>query len=217
MLIRRSACEQVRPLFQAVNSHIRFSMQGRNSQITTSGSASPLGSPFVAHRMQVRLLASMLCLLCASLAVLSVRYVRRQAKEKFRENAAISETSAIAEQWSKARESLALVQRQATVYTLFARKNKSIMVGTVSGNHMVDIDLHCASCLLLGCNLGSDYMDTGGANHLVFPHLPPCAPPQGNMADWPVYGRSADVFRISGSVICRTCRCSRCSVSRRRL
>ncbi len=30
--------------------------------------------------------------------------------------------------WSKAKADLSLVQRQATVYTLFARKHKSVMV-----------------------------------------------------------------------------------------
>jgi hypothetical protein len=56
------------------------------------------------------------------------RYVQRQAKEKFRENAAGKQSASVDEQWSKARETLALVQRQAIVYTLYARKNKSIMV-----------------------------------------------------------------------------------------
>lgn len=54
-------------------------------------------------------------------------YVQRQAREKFRENAAGKQSAAVDEQWSKARETLALVQRQAIVYTLYARKNKSIM------------------------------------------------------------------------------------------
>lgn len=161
---------------------------------------------------------AMLCLLCASLeALLCVRYVRRQAREKFRENAAITETGAIAEQWSKARENLALVQRQATVYTLFARKNKSIMVSVTSGNHMVENDSCCASYLPLGHAILSlsasiwvhGHVSVASACNLVFPHLhqPPVHQESGRSA---FVRNGADNNQLCGWVVCRICRCSRC-------
>ena len=56
------------------------------------------------------------------------RYVKRRAGEQFRQHAGESDAGAAQQLIASAREQLQLVQRQAIVYTLFARKNKSIMV-----------------------------------------------------------------------------------------
>mmetsp|Transcript_1007 Transcript_1007/g.3065 ORF Transcript_1007/g.3065 Transcript_1007/m.3065 type:complete len:102 (+) Transcript_1007:221-526(+) len=54
-------------------------------------------------------------------------YVRRQVQERFRERPADATDGMSKELWAKAKTDLSMVQRQATVYTLFARKHKSIM------------------------------------------------------------------------------------------
>ena len=56
------------------------------------------------------------------------RYVKRKAGEEFRQHAGASDSTAVQQLVANAKEQLQLVQRQAIVYTLFARKNKSIMV-----------------------------------------------------------------------------------------
>lgn len=54
-------------------------------------------------------------------------YVKRRAQEGFHQHAGESEAAAVQKLWEKAQSDLDLVRRQATVYTLFARKHKSIM------------------------------------------------------------------------------------------
>jgi len=56
------------------------------------------------------------------------RYVKRRAGEQFRQHAGEIDAGAAQQLIASAKEQLQLVQRQAIVYTLFARKNKSIMV-----------------------------------------------------------------------------------------
>lgn len=56
------------------------------------------------------------------------RYVKRRAKEAFREHSGEADAGALQKLWAKAQSDYDLVRRQATVYTLFARKHKSIMV-----------------------------------------------------------------------------------------
>jgi LYR motif-containing protein 4 len=75
--------------------------------------------------------------LCIQFA-LRLRYVKRRAKEAFHEHAAEVDASKLQQFWTKAHSELELVRRQAMVYTLFARKHKSIMVGmpTSPGNHV---------------------------------------------------------------------------------
>jgi hypothetical protein len=58
-----------------------------------------------------------------------LRYVKRRAQEEFHKHAAEVDANRIQQFWAKAQSDLELVRRQAMVYTLFARKHKSIMVG----------------------------------------------------------------------------------------
>ncbi len=59
------------------------------------------------------------------------RYVKRRTKEAFREHSGDADAGALQKLWAKAQSDYDLVRRQATVYTLFARKHKSIMVGAL--------------------------------------------------------------------------------------
>lgn len=63
------------------------------------------------------------------------RYVKRRAQEGFHQHAGESEAAAVTKLWEKAQSDLDLVRRQATVYTLFARKHKSIMVRACARRH----------------------------------------------------------------------------------
>lgn len=58
-----------------------------------------------------------------------VRYVKRRAKEEFHTHSAEADAGKVQQFWTRAQSELELVRRQAMVYTLFARKHKSIMVG----------------------------------------------------------------------------------------
>lgn len=60
--------------------------------------------------------------------LMSVRYVKRRAKEEFHKHAGESDAGKLQHFWTKAQSDFDLVRRQATVYTLFGRKHKSIMV-----------------------------------------------------------------------------------------
>ena len=56
------------------------------------------------------------------------RYVKRKAKQDFRKHKDETDKLIINEHWRIALEAMEVVQRQAVVYKLYARKHKSIMV-----------------------------------------------------------------------------------------
>lgn len=57
------------------------------------------------------------------------RYVRRRAREGFREAAAVTDTTELAKLWEGAQQQLAVVRRQSVVYDLYSRRHKHAMVG----------------------------------------------------------------------------------------
>lgn len=56
------------------------------------------------------------------------RYVKRRAGERFREMQKTVEPEVADKAWAKALQDLEVAKRQAVVYGLYARKQKSIMV-----------------------------------------------------------------------------------------
>lgn len=54
-------------------------------------------------------------------------YVRRRAREQFKEASKVSDEGQSMELWSKGKETIEMVKRQAVVYQLYARKQKSVM------------------------------------------------------------------------------------------
>jgi LYR motif-containing protein 4 len=54
-------------------------------------------------------------------------YVRRRAREQFKEASKVSDEGQLTELWSKGKETIEMVKRQAVVYQLYARKQKSVM------------------------------------------------------------------------------------------
>ena len=56
------------------------------------------------------------------------RYVLRRAKQDFRQHRDDADKAAVAELVKDAKHFLEVVKRQAVVYSMYARKHKSIMV-----------------------------------------------------------------------------------------
>lgn len=54
--------------------------------------------------------------------------MRRRAREGFHDAAALSEGAALQQLWQHAKQELEVVRRQSVVYSLYARKHKSVMV-----------------------------------------------------------------------------------------
>ena len=55
------------------------------------------------------------------------RYVRRRTQERFRE-ALPQDGGALQQAWQQAQQEMELVKRQSTVYSLYARKQRSVLV-----------------------------------------------------------------------------------------
>ena len=68
--------------------------------------------------------------------------MKRRAGEEFRQHAGVGDAGTVQQLIANAREQLQLVQRQAIVYTLFARKNKSIMVCLPSPQQLLPLFAH---------------------------------------------------------------------------
>lgn len=56
------------------------------------------------------------------------RYVQRRAREGFVDARSVTDTAALEQLWQRARQELEVVRRQSVVYSLYARKHKSVMV-----------------------------------------------------------------------------------------
>lgn len=61
---------------------------------------------------------------------LPCRYVKRRARQGFLEAQSSSDATFVQQLWEHAKQELAVVKRQAVVYSMYARKHKSVMVGT---------------------------------------------------------------------------------------
>ena len=115
-------------------------------QHSDSLSAVPLGTKFPNYNIReyapIHILLRSTPLLHSSAArgneSLSLyRYVKRKAKQDFRKHKDETDKLIINDYWRKALEAMEVVQRQAVVYKLYARKHKSIMVRprTVTERH----------------------------------------------------------------------------------
>lgn len=69
----------------------------------------------------------LLMLAMSSLSDCDCRYVRRRAKEGFREAQTVTDAVGLEQLWQQGRELLEVAQRQAQVYKLYARSTPSIM------------------------------------------------------------------------------------------
>ena len=61
------------------------------------------------------------------------RYTVRKAKDSFRASAGVSDSQEQQALWSKAKEQYDVIARQAIVYSLYARKQRSVMVSQTPG------------------------------------------------------------------------------------
>ena len=63
-------------------------------------------------------------------------FVKRRAKQDFRQHAAETDAARIDQLWSKAQEDFAVTQRQRIVYSMYAPKQKSVMVSSPSDGQL---------------------------------------------------------------------------------
>ena len=63
-------------------------------------------------------------------------FVKRRAKQDFRQHAAETDAAKIDQLWSKAQEDFAVTQRQRLVYSMYAPKQKSVMVSSPSDGQL---------------------------------------------------------------------------------
>ena len=82
-------------------------------------------------RVSVALL--LLRTLARSLSIVLHRYIKRRAQEAFRGPKSSADAAAVEQQWQRAKEELEVVKRQSVVYSLYARKHKSVMVSGWAG------------------------------------------------------------------------------------
>eukprot|EP00891_Asterochloris_glomerata_P004116 jgi/Astpho2/4116/gw1.00063.220.1_t len=54
-------------------------------------------------------------------------FVKRRAKQDFRQHAAETDAAKLDQLWTKAQEDFAVTQRQRVVYSMYAPKQKSVM------------------------------------------------------------------------------------------
>jgi hypothetical protein len=80
--------------------------------------------------------------------VFVLRYVKRRTKEKFRANQHEGDGQAVDQLLKEARAELEVVKRQLLVYTMYARKHKSIMVRAL---HTPVCVMRIASARLMLC------------------------------------------------------------------
>lgn len=74
------------------------------------------------------------------------RYVKRKAREDFELHKHDQKESVVAKVWASARSELDVVKRQALVYHLYARKQKSVMVSFYLAHELRDLGSECFAC-----------------------------------------------------------------------
>ena len=164
-------------------------------------------------------------------------FVKRRAKQDFRQHAAETDAARIDQLWSKAQEDFAVTQRQRLVYSMYAPKQKSVMVSIPSDGQLQWLAqaqaaafIETPSQRLLGCLGPSDCSaarllhlavdgivspSLAGASVAFKPHAGASVALQPHAAGNTLFPKSVSSLRCLMSP-CRTSRWSRSCKSRQR-